>query len=659
MMPRLGLDTCPRCGHLVQPDPPSTPARYSGWVVGHIKSRSTHPELTWDPSNWQLEHRACSDASGTMAVIEKAKLEALRAAGITDSDALARIVAGQTPLFSGAPGPGKASPLPSLSPGDLPSTRPAPGGPIVALLDALPPPAWSRRSPAFAEWLAPIETMPADAAPPLAISAQHADAVGSYGAEFEEWVRAELGYKLRWWQRLAAYRILEHDKTGRLVWRQVILSAPRRAGKSVLLVALALWRIAHADKVGETQTVMFVSKDLPTGREIFLKAKPYAERRKLDGWKMRESNGTEEVAAPGVIGTDVEDLIHDVGDVGDVDHVDGERVISRWLLRSPESCYGYDVSVGMVDESWGVKPTAISEGLEPAQLERLWRQLLLVSTAHPRASSLMRRRLLAGLRELEAPKRRLVLLWSARPSDDPADPQVWRAASPHWSDDRAELIEDKYSEALAGEVDPEFDDLAPMESFTSQYLNVWRLRESAAPGDTVVEDDVWHGLTVPVPRPPADAIALESWFGDTVAIAQAWRTDDFTTTVHVHVVPDLEAAITWCAAAGVRRVTAGYSLASDERWKEARVTVAAEKMTALEGVRGLQRMLTENGLRHTGGDELNDQVLELRTKQTPNGVRLTAANRADAIKAVVWAAAAARSSPERRGARRIRTARAS
>ena len=78
-------------------------------------------------------------------------------------------------------------------------------------------------------------------------------------------------------------------------------------------------------------------------------------------------------------------------------------------------------------------------------------------------------------------------------------------------------------------------------------------------------------------------------------------------------------------------------------------------MTALEGVRGLQRMLTENGLRHTGADELNDQVLELRTKQSPNGVRLAAANRADAIKAVVWAAADARARPTQRR-RRVLTA---
>ena len=239
----------------------------------------------------------------------------------------------------------------------------------MALLDALPPPSWSRRSPAFAEWMSPLEVMPADAAAPLAISAQHPDAVGSYGAQAEAWMHEKLGYVLRWWQRLSLYRLLEHDESGRLLWRQVILSAPRRAGKSVLLSGLALWRIAHAELIGEVQTVMFVSKDLPTGREIILKGKPLALRQ---GWAMRESNGTEQIA------------------VGDG---------SRWLLRSPDGCYGYDVSHAMVDESWGVKPTAISEGLEPAQLERLWRQLLLVSTAHPRASSLMRRRLLAGQRD--------------------------------------------------------------------------------------------------------------------------------------------------------------------------------------------------------------------------------------------------------------------
>jgi hypothetical protein len=62
-------------------------------------------------------------------------------------------------------------------------------------------------------------------------------------------------------------------------------------------------------------------------------------------------------------------------------------------LRAPNAAYGYDVGYGQVDESWGVDPQAITDGIEPALLERLWSQLHLTSTAHVRATSLMRRRL--------------------------------------------------------------------------------------------------------------------------------------------------------------------------------------------------------------------------------------------------------------------------
>lgn len=596
--------------------------------MGHIKDRAIHPELTWEPSNWRPEHRACSDASGQSVALAKAKLEALLAAGITDQATLTRILAGQTPVFPGGGDPWKPSPLPSLSP-EAAAAPAAPGGPIVALLDALPPPFWNRRHPGWAPWLADVMDLPDDSAPPLAMSARHPAAVGTYGPEAADWIQRELKVTLRWWQRLCLYRMLEHDDTGRLVWRSVILSAPRRAGKSVLLRGLSLWRIAHAEKIGEEQTVMFVSKDLPTGREILMKAKPYAAGREADGWKMRESNGTEEVKAP-----------------------DG----SRWLLRSPDSCYGYDVGCGMVDESWGVKPTAISEGLEPALLERLWRQLVLVSTAHPRATSLMRRRLLTALRELEHPKRRLVLLWSARPSDDPSDPAVWRAASPHWSEDRAELLEDRYAEALAGEIDPEFDDLQPMESFTSQYLNIWRLRETLQPGEPIITPEDWHQLVLEPPARRPDAVAVESWFGDAVAVAEAWAVEDGA-VVHTYALPDVATAAAAIGAGYRGRVHAGKSLAEDPAWAAARLAVTAETTTPINAVMTLQRLITDDAIRHTGADVLDDQVLELRTKTTPNGVRLVTAGdgaRADAVKAAAWAAVAARARGPRKP-RKIRS----
>src|SRR3546814_12000305 len=96
--------------------------------------------------------------------------------------------------------------------------------------------------------------------------------------------------------------------------------------------------------------------------------------------------------------------------------------------------------------------------------------LVLTSTAHRRATSLMRT-WLADAQAMTDPET-LLLLWAAPVGSDPGDPEVWRAASPHWSEDRRRLIASKYAKALAGEADPEFDDTAPMRGLESQSLHI-------------------------------------------------------------------------------------------------------------------------------------------------------------------------------------------
>lgn len=293
-------------------------------------------------------------------------------------------------------------------------------------------------------WLTDFLDIPENAAVPLAMSGPHPRAVGSYGAECIAWAKAELGVTYRWWQQLAITRQLEHDEDGVLVWREVIDTGPRRIGKSVRLRGVALWRIANADRIGETQLAMLVSKDLAVGKEIHRGSWRWAETK---GWKVTRLNGGQEVEAPGE---------------------------SRWLLRADTAVYGYDVGYGQVDESWGVDPQSITDGLEPALLERLWPQLHLTSTAHVKATSLMRRRLVGALRDA-SPEDVLLLMWGARPDDDLADEATWRAASPHWSEDRRALIARKYAAALAGQDEPEFDDPDPVRGWAAQYLNVWPL----------------------------------------------------------------------------------------------------------------------------------------------------------------------------------------
>lgn len=291
-------------------------------------------------------------------------------------------------------------------------------------------------------WAKRLAKIPADAAPPLAMSGPHPRAVGSYGPDCIKWAKRELGITLRWWQQLAITRQLEHDDDGALVWSEIVETGPRRIGKSVRLRVVALWRLAHADRFHETQLAMLVSKDLAVGKEIHRGAWRWAETK---GWGVTRLNGAQEITTP------AED---------------------RWLLRAPNAVYGYDVGYGQADEAWDIDPMAITDGLEPAMLERHSPQLHLTSTAHVKASSLMRRRLVGALRGSEDV---LLLMWGAHPDDDYDDRATWRKASPHWTAQREKLMSRKYAAALAGEADPETDDPDPVRGWAAQYLNVWPL----------------------------------------------------------------------------------------------------------------------------------------------------------------------------------------
>lgn len=38
--------------------------------VQHVKPRSTHPHLTWDPTNWKPAHLRCNQGQGTKTIDE-------------------------------------------------------------------------------------------------------------------------------------------------------------------------------------------------------------------------------------------------------------------------------------------------------------------------------------------------------------------------------------------------------------------------------------------------------------------------------------------------------------------------------------------------------------------------------------------------------------
>lgn len=594
---------CPECGHLVDGHTP--------WVVAHLAPRWQRPDLVNEPSNWTASHRTCSDRTG--------RAEQLASQRTTN---------------------GKANPVGRGQKGMTPRTKTANGGEVDAVLEGghpiesprpfpdLPPthpddPVFDPRSIEGVPWLADLLEVPPEFSWPRYSTGIHPDAVGSYGLEAEEWITVELGVTLRHWQRFALRRQLEHDVEGALVWQSVIESTPRRAGKSIRLRCVALERIAHAERYGETQTVLHCGKDSPIAREIHRRAWNWA---KGYGWHVKQQNGNEEIETPDE---------------------------SRWLVRGTPSVYGYDVGLGIVDEAWGVEPMVVDDGLEPAMMERTNPQLWLLSTAHRRATSLMRKRIEVGIAEIASGvvSDTLLLVWCAGRDDPIGDPEVWRRSSPFWSPQRRKMIGGKYDRALRGEGDAEVDDPDPLEGFRAQYLNVWppATRRRMVPGRIVVS--AAELLTVTgAPRPAGTPVvgAIEAWFTEGVAAAVAWQ-DGANVVVEISGFPDAPSAWAAVHATGAPLVLVGKSLLGSPVFREAETLVVVEGvgMTSKVATEGFRRLFDEGFLRIVGnGGPLADQVGELRTMPGPEGPRVVSRERLDAVKVAVWSAQRALGAPE-------------
>jgi hypothetical protein len=452
----------------------------------------------------------------------------------------------------------------------------------------------------------------------------HPSAVGSYGLELVDYARERSGHALRWWQTLMSVRLLEHDAGGNLIWSSVLLSMARQLGKSWWLRELALWRLHQADRFGEPQLVLHTGKDISVCKEVQRPARAWARRHAELGYRVREVNGQEEIQAP-------DD--------------------SRWMLRAREAVYGYTASLALVDEAWKVSPAAIEDGLEPTLAEREQAQLVLISTAHRKATGMMIGRRADALDSLLNPLDVLMVEWSAPAGAALEDRAAWRAASPHWTVKRERLLESKLRRAEAGRADdPDEDD--PLESFRSQWLNAWpqtRVRAvSTSRDEPLLERDVWDAaadLTV-VPAGPL-VLALEDFYGRGAAGAAAGRLDDGTVFVWGRPFTRRVDAARWLAtladAHPGSRLLFGASLDGDpdlaDIGVDERVSAgSAQTRAALP----LVRELTAAGrLRHDGGPQLAGQVVGMQVVPGVAGLNVSPrSGRSDLARCAAWAVAA-------------------
>jgi hypothetical protein len=461
--------------------------------------------------------------------------------------------------------------------------------------------------------------VPPDATWPRLMSLPHPDAVGSYGEELCAQFRSRHdGRDLRWWQQLAAARILEHDRDGMLVWLEYLVTVARQVGKSWLLRELALWRLRHGTERWGEQLVLHTGKDMGILRTVLRPAQAWAGGQ---GWNVSRNN-----MEPGI---------------SLLPHMEG----SAWVIKAKDAVYGQGAGNVMVDEAWDVRGSVVDDGALPTMVEQTSPQLGLWSTAHRKATGLMLERRRAALEQLATPSRQLILEWSSPAGRDRGDRRGWRMASPHWTRQRELLVADAYDRVMRGEsVDPEEPD--PVASFDAQWLNRWpavHVRAGEDPDDLVATEDQWQACLDAAAAPDPLrllVIAVEDDLGRGAAAAAAALTADGRVVCGGHRFGTLREAVDWCedtsTGAEDSLLLVGASLLEDPELEDLELTVepvgSRETRDALPGLRALVRA---RKLAHDGGQDVTRSVLDARVPANVTGDAMLV--RGDALlRCVAW-----------------------
>jgi hypothetical protein len=460
-----------------------------------------------------------------------------------------------------------------------------------------------------------VNSIPDNSIWPRYMSYPHPDAIGSYGAELVTMAQERRGKALRWWQQLAAARILEHDINGALCWREWMLTLSRQGGKSWLMSELAMWRILRAPLFNDdAQLVMHVADKLQTGDEVQRYARAWA--RSQEGWKASESAGQKQVEAP-----------------------DG----SRWRVFSKDTPYGWTAGLALIDEVWALRAALVEDGIEPTLIERAQPQLGLLSTAHPRATSLFIDRRATA----KAGGSILLVEWSAPRYLELTDRLGWRMASPHWTPQREQTVERALQRALASRSSA-LNEEDPVATFRGQYLNQWPERadnEQALPGDALFSPGAWAQLAGPADPAGPVVFAVEDFAGIAVAIAAAGRDASGSITLEAYVLPgDRRLAYDWIAVHSASRpgssLVVGTALADDAAVVELGASLTVVPMTygdTRAALSLLRQVVNRRGLVHADTPELDAQVKACRVAEGTAGLRVASSGRWDVIRAAAWA----------------------
>jgi phage terminase large subunit-like protein len=208
-----------------------------------------------------------------------------------------------------------------------------------------------------------------------------------------------LGVEFMGWQQLVADRGMEHEEDGRLAYREVDLSIDRQAGKSTLILAVAVRRMLAAPGAWLTYTS---ASRLSARRKLLKVWWPLIARSPLcDMFTVTKGTGSETLECS-----------------------NGSVLV---LLSGDEtSGHGDSIDTSFLDEAWSLSE-ASEQAVRPAMAARVNGQLWVVSTAGTAKSGYWRSKVDGGRTgaAVGVTESTCFVEWAAPAEVDVTDPAMW------------------------------------------------------------------------------------------------------------------------------------------------------------------------------------------------------------------------------------------
>lgn len=491
-----------------------------------------------------------------------------------------------------------------------------------------PPPTPGALDPIWdgAPWLEEVraEFVAGDVVWPRFMTLPSDRAVSTYGHDFIEWSRTcPWPVELRTFQKLLALRLLEVDVEGRLVWRRALWSMARQLGKTVFGRMLLLFCAEHHDRFGweGDYELGVTSRRLTTSELILDPVIRWADGFRDEGWGSSKSKGYKHIELP-----------------------NGMRVLSRAVGATP----GLSLGAILNDETWDQDASEWNEGAAHTVTGTRGSQWF-CSTAHSKAKSFVLNLRSDAFAEIEAPRRLLVVEWSA-PRDAPLDdPAAIKAASPHFDDDRLEMALEAHTAAMRGHSMKEGED--PIDSYRSQILNQWPQRMvRRGRGENLVEASTLASALAATAEPVSGRIgSIEDSYGKNLSVVVAGIAANGRISIDSRSFDSRAEGWQYALELGqIDRWLIGASLGTEPKVREFSRTELRGTSNTRQGLSAIRSAMMEGRATHTGDPGFAEQMLACRVREAQTGLTIVSAGRHDAVKAAAWAVVEVQSSAGRR-----------